>query len=130
MELTEELRRLGVNALPWDLTRQDWAAAVANAFRFTGVALLASSYNGGVFTPMAQFLERLRVTGYQGRTVGLVENGSWGPTAARTMQAVLDQMHDLTILEPKVTIRSTLNDTTRAQLKELAAAFAAHTSLD
>lgn len=123
LEMAELLRAEGLEVLPWDLTRQDWAAAVGHAFRYSGVVLMASSYDAGVFTPMAQFLYRLQAKGFRNRVVGLVENGSWGPTANRTMQGFLDGMKGLTVLEPRVTIRSALTEETRGQLKELAQAF-------
>ena len=124
LELTDMLKELGVNAVPFDLTRQDWAAAVGEAFRYSGLILAASSYDAGVFTPMAQFLYRLKIKTFRGRTVGLVENGSWAPTALRTMQASLAELKDITVVEPTVTVRSALNEDSRAQLKLLAAAMA------
>lgn len=124
LEMAELLRAEGLTALPWDLTRQDWAGAVGHAFQYSGMVLMASSYDAGVFTPMAQFLYRLQAKSFRNRVVGLVENGSWGPTAIKSMLGFLDSMKDLTILEPRVTIRSALTGETRGQLKELAAAFA------
>ena len=73
---------------------------------------------------MAQFLARLKSKGFKDRVVGLVENGSWGPTAMRTMLGELEGMKGLNILEPKITIKSAANDANRAQMKELAHAMA------
>ena len=125
LELTDLLTRAGVKAEAFDLTRRDWAEGVAQAFRYSGLMLAASSYDAGVFTPMAQFLYRLKIKNLKGRTVGLVENGSWGPTALKTMQAALAELKDMTVVEPAVTIRSALNDDSRAQLEQLARAMAA-----
>ena len=124
LELTEMLRQAGVKAMSFDLTRGDWAEAVAQAFRWSGMVLAASSYDAGVFTPMAQFLYRLKIKALQNRVVGLVENGSWGPTALKTMEGALVELKDFTIVEPKVSIRSGLNEAGREQLKALAAAMA------
>ena len=120
LELADLLRGQGVTVETCDLTRQDWALAVGEAFRFNGLVLAASSYDAGVFTPMAQFLYRLKAKAFQGRVVGLVENGSWGPTAAKTMGAALEEMKNVTVLEPVVTIRSALNQDSREKLAQLA----------
>ena len=124
LELTEMLKARGVNAVSFDLTREDQAAAVGEAFRYSGLILAASSYDAGVFTPMAQFLYRLKIKTFRGRTVGLVENGSWAPTALRTMQGMLAELKDITVVEPTVTVRSALNDESRRQLELLADAMA------
>lgn len=124
LELADMLRAEGLTVEAVDLTRQDWAEAVAGAFRFSGLVLAAASYDAGVFTPMAQFLHRLKMKNFQNRTVGLVENGTWGPTAMRTMLAELEGMKGLTVLEPKITIRSAASDANRAEMKDLAHAMA------
>lgn len=124
LELTELLRKKGVKAVPYDLTREDWAGAVSEAFRYSGLVLAASSYDAGVFTPMAQFLYRLKIKTYRNRVVGLMENGSWAPTALRTMQAALDELKGLTYVEPFITIRSAITEENREQMDKLAAAMA------
>ena len=124
LELADLLRAEGLQVEAIDLTRRDWAEAVAGAFRYSGLVLAAASYDAGVFPPMAQFLARLKSKGLKDRTVGLVENGSWGPTAMRAMLAELEGMKGLTILEPKITIKSAANDGDRAKMKELARALA------
>ena len=124
LELADLLRAEGLQVEAIDLTRRDWAEAVAGAFRYSGLVLAAASYDAGVFPPMAQFLARLKSKGLKDRAVGLVENGSWGPTALRTMLAELEGMKGLTILEPKITIKSAANDGDRAKMKELARAMA------
>ena len=123
-ELADMLHGLGVKTRLFGLAREDWAEAVAQAFRYSGMVLAASSYDAGVFTPMAQFLYRLKIKNLQNRVVGLVENGSWGPTALRTMQASLAELKNMTVVEPTVTIRSALNADSRAGLERLADAMA------
>lgn len=124
LELADKLRGSGLSVESVDLARQDWAEAVAGAFRYSGLMLAASSYDAGVFPPMAQFLARLKSKGFRERTVGLMENGSWGPTALKTMLAELEGMKGLNILEPRITIRSAATEENRAQMDQLAKAFA------
>lgn len=115
----------GVTVTLIDLAREDQAEAVAQAFRLSGMVLAASSYDAGVFPPMAQFLARLKSKGLKERTVGFMENGSWGPTALRTMLAEVETWKDCSLVEPKITIRSTATEETMAQMRELAKAMAA-----
>lgn len=89
-----------------DLTRSDIAEAVEDAFRYDRMVLCASSYDAGVFTPMAQFLYRLKSKNFQSRKVGIVENGSWAPSAARTMIAALEEMKNISLVGETVTLRS------------------------
>ncbi len=124
LELTEMLKAEGVKAAACDLTREDWAEAVAGAFRYSGLVLAAASYDAGVFPPMAQLLARLKSKGFRDRSVGLMENGSWGPTAMKTMMAELEGMKGLNILEPKITIRSVLTEENRVEMKLLARTMA------
>ncbi len=103
-----------------DLCREDMAEAVEDAFRYDRMVLVASSYDGGVFLPMEDFLVKLRSKAYQNRTVALVENGSWAPCAAKAMQGYLDGMKNITVLDKIVTIRSTVKEDTKKELQELA----------
>lgn len=103
-----------------DLSRDDMAEAVEDAFRYDKVILAAPSYDAKVFTPMEQFLNILISKNYQNRKVGLMENGTWAPTAARCMKEALDKMKDLQICDTVVTIKTTVNDETREQMKVLA----------
>ena len=103
-----------------DLSREDMAEAIEDAFRYNKIVLAASSYNFGVFPPMEQFLNILKSKNYQNRTVGIVENGTWAPSAARTMKSILEQMKDIKICEPIVTIKTTLNKDSREKIEELA----------
>ncbi|MBO7467440.1 MAG: FprA family A-type flavoprotein [Bacteroidaceae bacterium] len=89
-----------------DLTRSDIAEAVEDAFRYDRMVLCASSYDAGVFTPMVQFLYRLKSKNFQSRKVGIVENGSWAPSAARTMIAALEEMKNISLVGEIVTLRS------------------------
>ena len=106
-----------------DLTRDDTAKALENAFRYGKVVLAASSYNAGVMPAMEDFLHHLKGKNYQKRTVALVENGSWAPTAARTMREILGQAKDITVVEPAVTIRGVLKDSDLPALEALAGAI-------
>ena len=124
-ELVEMLKAEGVKVETVDLTREDWSGAVAKAFQYTNLVLAAATYDNFVFTPMATFLYRLKTKGFQSRTVALVENGSWAPLAAKEMRTALEQLKNITILDQVVTIRSALDDASRAALGELAQAVKA-----
>lgn len=123
--LAKLLENEGLTVSLLDLAREDQAEAVAQAFRLSGMVLAASSYDAGVFPPMAQFLARLKSKGLKDRAVGLMENGSWAPAALRTMLAEIEGMAGLRVVDPKITIRSAANEETAAQMKELAKAMAA-----
>lgn len=103
-----------------DLTREDWAEAVANAFRFSKLIVASSSYNADLFPPMKQFLDRLKERNYQNRKVGIIENGSWAPTAGRCMKKTLEEMKNIEIVEPIITIKSRMNEENIEQMKKLA----------
>ena len=106
-----------------DLARGDFAEAVEGAFEFGKVVLAASSYDGGVMTFMDKLLHHLKAKNYQKRTVALIENGSWAPSAARTMKELLGQMKEITVLEPVVTIRGAVKPGDVEQLEQLAQAL-------
>ena len=103
-----------------DLARDDMAEAVEDAFRYGTLVLAASSYNGGVFPFMQHFIEHLTERNYQKRRIALVENGTWAPTAAKTMMKLLEGGKNLTFAENMVTIRSALNAQSEAALDTLA----------
>lgn len=103
-----------------DLAREDMAEAVEDAFRYDKIILAASSYNAGVFVPMEQFLHKLKERNYQNRKIAIMENGSWAPSAAKTMKNILQEMKDITIVEPSVTIQSTMKQDTVNQMEKLA----------
>ena len=106
-KLAEMLREKGVGkVVVSDLCRSDIAENVEDAFRYSSMIVAASSYDGGLFTPMYDFLHRLQIKGYTKRNVGILENGSWAPCAGRIMKEMLSQMKEINIVEPMVTIRS------------------------
>ena len=103
-----------------DLARDDMAEAVEDAFRHDKLVLASATYDGGLFPCMEDFLMHLKAKNFQKRTVGLMENGSWAPVAAKKMRDILDGMKDITICEPVVTIKSTMKEDTRKVMEELA----------
>lgn len=106
-----------------DLARDDMAEAVEDAFRYGKLVLATTTYNCEIFPFMRTFINHLTERNYQKRTVGLIENGSWAPMAAKVMQSLLADAKDVKILEPIVTIRSALSDESRASLESLADAL-------
>lgn len=103
-----------------DLTRDDMAEAVENAFRYGRLIVAAASYDGGVFPPMEDFVNRLSHKAYQKRKVGIIENGSWAPTAARWLKTAFEGMKNITICPDIVTIKSTMNDNNIADMEKMA----------
>lgn len=123
-QFAEMLRNKGVdNVVITDLSRCDIAEAVEDAFRYDRMVLAAASYDAGVFPIMQDFLHHLQAKAFQNRTVGLIENGSWAPTAAKTMRNILETMKNITIVEPFVTIKSVLKETDIPALDQLADAL-------
>lgn len=108
-----------------DLCRDDLGEAIEDAFRYGKMICMASSYDAGVFPPMYDFLHHLDIKAYQRRRVGLVENGSWAPSAAKTMRPMLEGMKQVEIVEPVVTLRGKMKDEDLAQLEALADAILA-----
>ncbi len=108
-----------------EISREDMAEIVEDAFRHDRMVLAASSYDGGVFLPMHDLLTHLSYKGFQNRKVGILENGSWAPSAARTIKGLLEPMKGVEVLEPVVTIRSALADSNLADLEALADALIA-----
>ena len=106
-----------------DLCRSDVAENVEDAFRYPTLVAAAASYDGGLFTPMHDFLHRLQVKGYCKRRVGLLENGSWAPSAARVMKELFGAMKDVIVVEPVVTVRSRLKAADIPALEALADAL-------
>ena len=122
-KLAETLKAKGCKVVLHDLNRCDIAEAVEDAFRYDRLVLAAATYNADVFPPMRNFLHWLTERGYRSRTIGLIENGSWAPMAAKVMRGMLEGSKELTILEPVVKIQSAMNDESAAQLDALAAAL-------
>lgn len=119
-KIAEMLRTKGCKKVAiTDLCRDDMAEAIEDAFRMSKMVLCASSYDNNVFPPMHMFLWKLQQKGYQSRTVAIVENGSWAPSAGREMRALLETMKNINIIEPIVTIRSSLGQDNYNQLETL-----------
>ncbi|MSR92597.1 FprA family A-type flavoprotein [Inconstantimicrobium porci] len=103
-----------------DLSRDDMSGVVEDAFHYDRVVLAAASYDGGVFPCMDDFLHHLKSKAYQKRTVGIIENGTWAPCAAKAMKEVLEKLKDINILEPIVTIKSALKEENMDDMNKLA----------
>ena len=117
--IAETLRTNGMKVKEIDLCRTDLSEAVAQAFCYGKMVLCASSYDAGVFPPMHVFLYKLGIKGYQSRQVALVENGSWAPSAGKTMRGMLEAMKEIQIVEPMVTIRSAWKEEYQEELNKL-----------
>jgi flavorubredoxin len=104
-----------------DLARDDMAEAVEDAFRYGTLVLASPTYNGDMFPFMKSFIDHLAEHAYQNRRIALIENGTWAPNAARAMAAKIESLKGIDLVEQRVSIKSSLDDDTRAQIKELAA---------
>lgn len=125
-KLAEILREKGEeNVVLCDLARDDMGEAIEDAFRYDRMVLAAASYDGGVFLCMQDFIAHLQSKAYQNRTIGLLQNGSWAPSAGKTMRAALETMKNITIVDPMVTITSTMKETDIPNLEALADAMMA-----
>lgn len=122
-ELVALLEEKGQKVSLFDLARDDMAEAIEDAFRYDRLVLAAATYDGGLFPCMEDFLYHLKLKSYQKRTVGILENGSWAPMAGKLMREYVEGFKDCVVVEPVVTIKSTLSDASRAQLRELAQAL-------
>ena len=119
--LADILRQKGAGKVAvTDLSRDDMAEAVEDAFRMGHMVLAAASYDGNVFPPMHDFLHHLQKKGYQNRRVAIVENGSWAPTAGKIMRQMLEGMKEIDIVEPIVTIVSRMKEADKPKLEALA----------
>ncbi len=103
-----------------DLSRDDMAKCVENAFRYSTLLCMAPSYDGGVFLPMADFIHHLKSKLYQNRRVALVENASWAPSAVKAMKAEFEQMKNIDLIENTVTIKTTVKESDIEALSNLA----------
>lgn len=119
LKVVDLLKEKGVKVAFTDLTRDDMAEAVEDAFRYSKMILAGATYDGGVFSPMEDFLHRLQHKGYQNKTVGLIENGSWAPLANKVMKEMLTPMKNVTICENTVTIKSTYKDANQEAINQL-----------
>lgn len=120
-KMAEMLKERGVERVTvTDLCRDDIAEALEDAFKYDRMIVAASSYDGNVFPAMHNFLHHLQMKAYQNRTVGMIENGSWAPSAGRIMRGMLEQMKQIEIVEPMVTIRSRMNPDSIKTMEALA----------
>ena len=125
-EFAEMLRARGAEKVVLsDLSRSDMAEVIEDAFRYPRLVLAASSYDAGVFPVMHDFLHHLQIKNYQKRRIGLIENGSWAPCAARAMRTLIEPMKEITLVEPTVTIRSRMKQTDIPDMEALADAILA-----
>lgn len=108
-----------------DLSRDDMAEAIEDAFRMGHMVVAAASYDANVFPPMYDFLHHLQLKGYQNRRVAIIENGSWAPTAGKVMSSLLQEMKNIDIVSPMVTIKSRMHAADEPKLQELAEALLA-----
>ena len=119
-KMGEILQAKGATVALIDLTRDDMAKAVESAFRFSKMVVAASSYDAGVFPPMFDFLHHLQIKNFQKRRVGIMENGSWAPTAGRVMSCMLGEMKNVQVMEHVITIKSSMKKADIAPMEELA----------
>ncbi len=120
-ELAEKLNQRGCpNVIVADLARCDMAEVVADAFRYSKLVLATTTYNATIFPHMQSFIDHLTARNYQGRTVGMIENGAWAPMAAKVMKKMLESSKNLTYTDTTVTVKCALNDASRAQIDALA----------
>ena len=120
LALADILTERGVAVTTCDLTATHVSDALTQAFYCGKLVLAGITYDGGLFPPVEELLNHLKAKNFQGRKVGLMENGSWAPTAARLMRARLEEMKNITLCPTAVTIRSALNEGSRRQLTPLA----------
>lgn len=121
--LSDMLTRRGIKSVLRDLARTDVSYCVADAFKYEKMVLASASYDGGIFPPMEEFLHHLKSKTYRGRQVGIVENGTWAPSAAKGIKELLGQMKDIIICEPVITIKSVANKAVYEQMEMLAEAL-------
>lgn len=120
LKLKEILEEKGVKVSFSDITRDDMAEAVEDAFKYSKIVLAASSYDGGVFPPMEELLCHLKAKAFQNRKIGIIENGSWAPSAARTIKAALESMKNISVCENTVTVKSAFKESDVPALETLA----------
>ena len=117
--IAQQLRDAGEKVIALDLSRDDVSYAVEAAFRLDRMVLAAPTYDGGLFPPMEDFLYHLKAKNFQNRRIALVENGSWGPMAAKKMREILDTMKNLTICDTTVTIRSAMKEADKETIAKM-----------
>lgn len=123
-KMVELLKEQGEeHVMLYDLSRTDVSFVVADAFRYDRMILASATYDAGLFPCMEDLLYHLKAKNFQNRTIGLIENGSWGPVAGRKMTESLESMKNITLVAPMVTIRSTMSERNVEQMTELAKAI-------
>lgn len=123
-KLAEILKEKGAKKVAvTDLCRDDMAEAIEDAFKMGTLVLAASTYDGSVFPPMFYFLHKLQLKGFRNRRVGFIENGTWTPMAAKVMKEMVEKMKDMQIIDPTVTLKSTMKDENIVQMENLADAI-------
>ena len=122
-KLAEMLEAKGEKVAISDICREDMAECVEDAFRYDRMVICSSSYDGGIFLPMFDFLNHLTVKTYQNRKVFIMENGSWAPSAARTAKGIIEGWKNVTLLDPVVTIKSTMKESDIPNIEALADAI-------
>lgn len=120
LKLAELIKAKGVKVSVTDLARDDMAEAVEDAFRYGRLVLATTTYNTDIFPYMKEFIENLIERNYQSRTIGIIENGTWAPMAAKVIKGMFDGCKDIKIVEPVVTVKSALNEASELKLSELA----------
>ncbi len=105
------------------MAREDMAECIEDAFRYDRLVVAAPTYDGNVMPVMSDFIHHLKIKNYQKRTVGIIENGSWAPVAAKLMRAEFDEMKDIKVLDETVTIRSTVKEADGESIRALAKAL-------
>ena len=118
--LAQKLEEKGVKVTVTDLARDDMAEAVEDAFRYGKLVLATTTYNGDIFPFMKTFIHHLTERNYQNRTVAMIENGSWAPTAAKVMKSMLEGSKNITFAENNVRILSAMTEENKAQIEALA----------
>ena len=126
-QLAETLEKAGQKITVYDLARSDMSQAVADAFRYSKLVLATTTYNNDIFPFMREFIEHLTARGFCNRTVAIMENGSWAPSAARVIKSLFEKSKNLTFMEPVVTLRSALSEESAAQLELLSKALCGET---
>lgn len=123
-ELARILKEKNVkNVVVSDLSRADMAEVIEDAFRYDKMIIASPTYDAGLFPATEKFLRHLKAKNYQNRKIGLIENGSWAPMAGKHMKDIIKDMKNITLCEPMVTIKTTMNDETVNKLEELAEEF-------
>lgn len=121
LELKALLEERGVQKVAVaDLTRDDMAEAIEDAFRYDRLVVACPTYDGALFPAVEDFLYHLKIKNYQSRRVALIENGTWAPMAGKKMKEYFEGMKNITLCDTVVTVKSTLNETSAEQLKALA----------